>query len=80
MKEKIKQYLEETFLFEFNDEITETSDLFKLGIIDSFGYIQLMAYLEDEFHIDFSDEEVLSSKLVSFATIADSVARKCEKS
>ncbi len=79
MREKIKQYLEETFLFEFNDEITETSDLFKLGIIDSFGYIQLMSYLEDEFHVHFSDEEMLSHMLVSFAAIADSVARKGEK-
>lgn len=76
MKEKIKQYLEETFLFEFNDEVTETSDLFKLGILDSFGYIQLIAYLEREFHVEFSEEEMLSNVLVSFANIMSSVAQK----
>jgi acyl carrier protein len=76
MKEKIKQFLEETFLFEFNDEITETSDLFKLGVIDSFGYIRLIRYLEREFNITFSEEDMLSNVLVSVSNIVDYMSQR----
>jgi len=76
IKETIKRYLEEMFLFSFNDEITETSDLFQLGLLDSFGYIQLLHYLEDEFQITFSEEEMLSNVLVSHANIVNSVWQK----
>jgi D-alanine--poly(phosphoribitol) ligase subunit 2 len=76
MKEKIKRFLEDTFLFEFNDEITETSDLFKLGVIDSFGYIQLIRYLEREFNITFSEEDMLSDVLVSVSNIVDYMSQR----
>ena len=76
MNEKIKQFLEDAFLFEFNDEITETSDLFKLGVIDSFGYIQLIRYLEREFNITFSEEDMLSDVLVSVSNIVDYMSQR----
>ncbi len=46
-------------------------DLFKLGIIDSFGYVQLIRFLEDEFQFQFSEEEMLSNLLVSFESIVE---------
>jgi len=76
VNEKIKQFLEDAFLFEFNDEITETSDLFKLGVIDSFGYIQLIRYLEREFNITFSEEDMLSDVLVSVSNIVDYMSQR----
>jgi acyl carrier protein len=76
INDKIKKYLVETFLFEFDDKITETSDLFKLGILDSFGYIQLIQYLEDEFSVTFSEEEMLSNLLVSYSAIVNCVSQK----
>jgi D-alanine--poly(phosphoribitol) ligase subunit 2 len=76
MKEKIKQFLQETFLFEFNNNITEDSDLFKMGIMDSFGYIQLVKFIEKEFQIKFSEEEMLSNVLVSLSNIDEFVSKK----
>jgi D-alanine--poly(phosphoribitol) ligase subunit 2 len=76
MQEKVKKFMEETFLFEFNDEVTETTDLFKVGIIDSFGYLQLLRYLESEFNITFSEEDMLSNVLVSLSNIVDYLAPK----
>ncbi|NQZ09322.1 MAG: hypothetical protein HRT35_19365 [Algicola sp.] len=71
MISKVKQFLEESFLFEFDDEVTDHSDLFKLGIIDSLGYIKLIKFLEREFHIEFSEEDFMSNVLVSFSSIVD---------
>ncbi|WP_424216092.1 acyl carrier protein (plasmid) [Streptomyces sp. BI20] len=57
--EKITRFIEEQFLIEFDDEVTPQSDLFKDGIIDSFGYIRLMGFLQREFALDISGEEFL---------------------
>ncbi|HEY6872551.1 MAG TPA: acyl carrier protein [Geobacteraceae bacterium] len=76
MIEMLKKYMEETFMFEFNDEITLESDLFKMGIIDSYGYIKLLKNLESEFGIEFTEDEILDNVFVSVSSIVDCVSRK----
>jgi len=78
MKEKILEFMKESFLLEFNREVTENSDLFKLGIINSYGYIKLIELLESEFGIKFTEDEILSNVFVTFASILDCVAGKVE--
>lgn len=74
--EKIRQFVEDRFLVEFGGDVTDGSDLFKAGVMDSFGYIQLMGFLEDEFGIGISDEDMLTSVLVSLDAIDGFVAGK----
>ena len=76
MEKKIEAFLTENFLFEFDDEITRESDLFKAGLIDSMGYIQLIRFCESEFGITFSDEELLLNVLVDFNSIVAIVNKK----
>jgi D-alanine--poly(phosphoribitol) ligase subunit 2 len=76
IESKIRGFLEETFLFEFGDEVTVLSNLFAEGIIDSFGYVQLIAFLKCEFALTFSDEELISNVLVSCADMTAFVSRK----
>lgn len=78
-KEKIRRFMEETFLFEFNEDVSEKSDLFKQGIIDSFGYVQLIRFLEQEFALEFSEDEVMSNVLVSFENIVECVSEKTQE-
>lgn len=73
MEEKIRRFIEETFMFEFGEEITTETDLFKAGVIDSFGYMQLMQFLDSEFGVRFADEELLSNILVSYDHLIASV-------
>jgi len=73
MEEKIRRFIEETFMFEFGEEITTETDLFKAGVIDSFGYMQLMQFLDSEFGVRFADEELLSNILVSYDNLIASV-------
>jgi D-alanine--poly(phosphoribitol) ligase subunit 2 len=79
IKEKIQNFMEETFLLEFNEDITEDTDLFRSGIINSFGYIKLINFLEGEFNIKFSEEEVLSNVFVTFSSIVDCMTRKVQE-
>ncbi len=79
MDEKIRQYLAETLLIEFGDAAGATSEdenLFESGLIDSFGFVQLVAFLEKTFDIKITDDEVLSDALSSFAKIRAFVETK----
>ncbi|WP_327320188.1 acyl carrier protein [Streptomyces sp. NBC_01235] len=74
--EKIRQYMEERFLVDFGEDVTADTDLFKAGVMDSFGYLQLMDYLETEFGVKIASDEILSNVFVSLATIDAFVAHK----
>lgn len=73
---KVRHFIEEQFLIEFDDTFPETSDLFKEGVIDSFGYIQLIRFLEKEFAIKFTEQEMTGGVMVSLAQIEAAVALK----
>lgn len=74
--EKIRAFIEEQFLIEYDETFPEDTNLFNEGIMDSFGYVQLCRFLEREFHIKFSEEEMTSNVLVSLTRIREHVARK----
>lgn len=74
--QKIQQFIEEQFLVEFGTDVTPQDDLFKTGVIDSFGYIQLMKFLEGEFALQIDDEDILTNVLVSLEAIDGFVAGK----
>ena len=79
MDDKIRQYLAETLLIEFGDTPGATSEdenLFESGLIDSFGFVQLVSFLEKSFDIKISDDEVMSDSLSSFAKIRSFVEAK----
>lgn len=77
--DRITRYIEEQFLIEFGTDVTPQSDLFKDGIIDSFGYIQLMSFLEEEFSLDIQSEEFLLDVPATLEAIDKFVAEKAEK-
>ncbi|WP_030019160.1 acyl carrier protein [Streptomyces monomycini] len=77
--QKIQQFIEERFLVEFGGEVTAETDLFKAGVIDSFGYIQLMSFIEDEFELRISDDDLLANVFVSLADLDAFVASVAEK-
>ncbi|MEU3571060.1 acyl carrier protein [Kitasatospora sp. NPDC036755] len=72
----IRTYLEERFLFEFDDEITPDTDLFKAGVIDSFGYVRMMKFLESEFSVVLDSDEILMDVLVSLNAIDAFIQKK----
>ncbi|ROQ63367.1 phosphopantetheine binding protein [Streptomyces sp. 840.1] len=72
----LRNMIEEQFLVEFDDELTDQSDLFKAGVIDSFGYVQLLGSIEEEFSIQLKDEDFLKNILTSLESIDAFVAKK----
>lgn len=75
--DKIKTYLMQQFLFAFDGyNVTPETNLFASGHIDSFGFVELVAFLEAEFTIKFTDEELLSNNLNSLAGLVAAVEGK----
>ncbi|MER5408925.1 acyl carrier protein [Streptomyces sp. NPDC002769] len=75
---KIREYMEDRFMVDFGEDVTPDTDLFKVGVMDSFGYLQLMDYLETEFDVKIASDEILGNVFVSLATIDAFVAEKIE--
>ena len=76
MNHPIREFIENQFLIEFGDDFPEDTDLFRAGVMDSFGYVQLCRFLEQTYQIKFTEEEMTGSILVSLALIEQFVARK----
>ncbi|BAG23612.1 MULTISPECIES: acyl carrier protein [Streptomyces] len=74
--QRLRTMIEEQFLVEFDEELTDQSDLFKVGVIDSFGYVQLLGSIEEEFSIQLKDEDFLKDILTSLESIDAFVAKK----
>ncbi|MES9554155.1 MULTISPECIES: phosphopantetheine-binding protein [unclassified Streptomyces] len=75
-KQHIQKLIEDQFLVDFDGELTAETDLFKAGVIDSFGYIQLLSTLEDNFSLQLTDEELLRNIFSSLDAIDAFVAKK----
>ncbi|MFE6664552.1 acyl carrier protein [Streptomyces sp. NPDC057697] len=75
-KQHIQKLIEDQFLVDFDGELTAGTDLFKTGVIDSFGYIQLLSTLEKDFSLRLTDEELLRNIFSSLDAIDAFVAEK----
>lgn len=73
----IKHELSETFSIPFGDNgIGADENLVEIGMIDSFGLVELVAFLESKFSIRLSDEDLVSSDLTSLNGMARLVAKR----
>lgn len=76
MSDKIRDFMEQRFLIAFDESFPEDTDLFKEGVMDSFGYIQLCRFLEQEFGFAFSEEDLTANVMVSLTRIRAFVDQK----
>jgi len=64
MKERIRKYIFENFLFDENDgNLGDDDSLLEKGIIDSTGVLELVMFLEENFQIDVKDEDLVPENL-----------------
>jgi acyl carrier protein len=69
IKEKVKTFIRESFLFDSTAQLEDGDSLLEKGIIDSTGVLELVLYLEEEFGIKIEDEEIIPENLDSVANI-----------
>ena len=73
----VKDYMAKHFLFEFDDKkITDSTNLFQSGLIDSFGFVELITFIESQFKIKLSNEALISNSMNSLSGIVKIINQK----
>lgn len=77
VKEDIKKYILETYLFTSDpNALGDEESFLDRGIIDSTGVLELIMFLEEQFGVTIADEELLPENLDSVSRVAAFVERK----
>lgn len=71
----IAKFITDTFLFEFDDAVTPDTNLFEAGLIDSFGFTQLIAFLEETYGVTLTEDELTSEDIASLNGLEKIVKR-----
>lgn len=74
--DRIRAFLGDHFMVDFGSGVDADTDLFAQGLVDSFGFIELVSFLEREFGCEFSDAEVMLAGVNTLNGLAGLVRRK----
>ena len=74
---KIREYLSQNFLFSDDGFAYEDDASFlELGIIDSFGFMELLHWVEQEFSISVADDELVPDNFDSVRKLSSFILGK----
>ena len=77
IKNTIRTYVKDNFLFGFSDEdLHDDTSFLEIGVLDSTGIMEMVTFIEREFGISVLDEEIVSENLDSINLIANFVSKK----
>ena len=77
IKQDIKTYILENYLFTDDDSQLSNSDSFlEKGILDSTGILEVIYFIEDEYGIKVEDEEMIPENLDSVESLVVFVKHK----
>lgn len=79
IKEKVKSFIIENFLFGSTEETFADNDSFlETGIIDSTGILELIEYIEANFSITVNDNELVPENLDSLDKVSNFIKKKLQ--
>ena len=74
---KIREYVAENFLFsEGGFPYGDDESFLESGIIDSFGFTELLSFVEDEFGISVAGHELVPDNFDSVSRLSSFIVRK----
>ncbi|MBX3608537.1 MAG: acyl carrier protein [Hydrogenophaga sp.] len=79
IRQDVRRYIEENLLLGAGARLPEDADSFlEYQILDSTGFLELVAHLEETYGIKVGDDEMVPENLDSLAAIEAFVLRKQE--
>ena len=78
IKNKIKDFIIDNFLFGNADGLEDNTSFLEEGIIDSTGVLELITFLEENFLIKVEDEELIPENLDSINNVAGFLNKKVQ--
>jgi acyl carrier protein len=76
MKEKVRGFVVEHFLFGQGANFQDGASFLEQGIMDSTGVLELVAFLEENFGMKVADDELIPENLDSVDLICEYLERK----
>lgn len=77
IKAQVRQYIADNFMFGAQARVPADSESFlEHQVLDSTGFLELVAHLEEAYGIQIADEEMIPENLDSLEAIAAFVVRK----
>ncbi len=77
MRDKIRQFIFENFLFgDPDDNLKDDHSFLGKGVIDSTGVLELVAFLVESFRIRMEDEELVPENLDSINSLINFINKK----
>lgn len=76
MRTQIRNFIRDNMLLGAEREFDDQASFLDLGIIDSTGVIELIAFVEETFHIEVEDDEIVPENFDSVAVVEMYVMRK----
>jgi acyl carrier protein len=77
VKAALRQFIEENFVLGSGGlKLADSDSFLEHYVLDSTGFLELVAYLEETFDIKVADNEMVPENLDSIANVAGFIARK----
>lgn len=76
IKERVRQFVITTFYVPDPSQVTDTVSFLDIGIVDSTGVLEIIAFIQSEFGVAVEDDEILPENLDGVAKITEYVQRK----
>ena len=76
IKEKIRTFIIENYLFGDDDGLEESTSFLDEGIIDSTGILELIDFISEEFSITVEDDELIPENLDSINNVTAFIGKK----
>jgi len=76
IKAEIKEFFEDNFMAEFDDDFSDDDSFLENGIIDSTGVLEVILYLEETFSIKIEDEEITPENLDTLNNMQKFITKK----
>lgn len=80
IKENIREFVVENFLFGDGNELENSTDFFEKSIIDSTGILELVCFVEESCSLTISDEEIVQENFSSVDRVSDFVQKRTSNS
>jgi len=80
MKENIREFVVENFLFGDGDKLENNTDFFEKSIIDSTGILELVCFVEESCNLTILDEEIVQENFSSIDRVSNFVEKRTSNS
>jgi len=72
----IREFIVENFLFGDGGQVSNDTNFFEKGIIDSTGILELVSYIEETYNITIEDEDLVPENFSSLNTLSAFLQKK----